>query len=155
MHPEELKSKANRLLTDAESIRIVLEGFKGNYRQTIMPDLRRSVVNDVEISEQEIMKKVEEEYEIMGPRLDSGGEEVWVALRLVGQPLAPWFVATTESRDDVEDLKKMGSETTHLRPEDFQTKVSILNKRILEGEFDDALSEEPRFLMYRILTGVK
>ncbi len=153
MRREELKLKASKLLIDAERIRIVLEGFKGNYKQTIMPDIRRSVLNDVEILELKIMKDVSEQTATIDSFMDDEEEEVWIYGILTQQSSHAEFFATKLEKDIAEELvKKRSTEREHyLRPEIFKQRMSVLKNQISNGELDQALFGDPSLLIHLMM----
>lgn len=153
MHHEELKSKANKLLMDTECIRMVLEGFKGNYKTRIKPDLRNSLVREIEMIQEKIMKEVWEEQRSIDPFVDLEEEEVWICVRLPSGSTHATFFATKVAREGAEEfVKKVSDESTrYLRPEIIRDRLPELKRRILQGEFDDKLFDDASILVFDLM----
>lgn len=151
---QQIKAKTAFLLQEASRVRKILEEFNLDPAQLVLPDLRRSLLSDIDALEQNLMNEVKGRSRTIDSLLDFEEGEVWIRGTKPKKSSQPSFDATKVDKELGDEIIRRVSteETVYLRPDVFVKRLTELKKGVSDGKYDADLYTHHSLLIFRMMS---
>ena len=146
---EQAKSKADSLLAEADRIIKVLESLGYEYKEMIILDLRKSILNAINAILENLMAKVREQRGHIDDFLDLDKQAIFIVGIVNEQTYPAIQLIAVALVDNPESLPESTERRRLMRLDNFLKAMDRLREQLMSGKYDTKLTEDPFRLIFQ------